>query len=275
MIDYNTRQSVKDHAYKAAENVKPWIERSARAGFMAKGSVFILVGIFSFLASLGVGHKAKGTNGVFASLSSSPFGEVVLWMIALGLACFSMWQIIRCFHPQKGKKWTERSSASISCCIYIVLTGKAVSLAIHSGHSGGAKELWAARILQYQAGQWLIGGIGAGILLFGIHEIYSGYKQKYMDQFKTADMSEKEITAARTSGRIGLFSRGAVFGVLGFFIMKMAIEANPNHPKSLDGALEKILEQPHGRILLAMISAGFILYGLFEILKGKNRHLKI
>ncbi|WP_170846091.1 DUF1206 domain-containing protein [Bacillus sp. MUM 13] len=280
MIGIHSKADAKYHAKKTAHHMKPWARKAARAGFMAKGTNFILVGALSLLAACGAGSKAKGTNGAMAAVAAKPYGEVLLWLIGIGLAGYILWLLIQIFElqtikedPMKGS--LRKAGNVISCIIYIGLAAKAIKLAIHAGQSSSAQKAWTARILAQDYGPLLIGLIGAGIIIYGIYSIFSGIKGSFMKQFKLQEMSKEEIQATRKSGQIGMVSRGAVFGFLGYFVIRMAITANPHNPTNLDGALQKILQQSYGPWMLGIVSIGFALYGIFQISKGKNKHINL
>ena len=61
---------------------------------------------------------------------------------------------------------------------------------------------------------WLVGVI---IIGYGVYELYSGIKEKFMSEFKTYEMNGMERNVARIAGKIGLISRGIVIGIMGFF----------------------------------------------------------
>ncbi|WP_431799628.1 hypothetical protein [Halobacillus andaensis] len=50
-----------------SEELKPWLRRFGRFGHMVKGSVYTMLGLLAFMASIGAGGKAQGTKGLFQS----------------------------------------------------------------------------------------------------------------------------------------------------------------------------------------------------------------
>ncbi|WP_221563371.1 DUF1206 domain-containing protein [Alkalihalobacillus sp. TS-13] len=50
---------------------------------------------------------------------------------------------------------------------------------------------------------------------------------------------------------------------------------NPDEMIGLDGALGKIASQPYGQIMLGAIAVGLFLYGVFQVWKGKSRHMRV
>jgi hypothetical protein len=64
-------------------------------------------------------------------------------------------------------------------------------------------------------------------------------------------------------GTIGHFARGVVFGLIGIFIAKAAIEYDPKEAIGLDGALEKLAAESYGSLLLGLTAAGLVAYGVY------------
>ena len=51
-------------------------------------------------------------------IRQSPFGIVLLWVIAIGLFALGLWQILEAFqerHPDTKKKWGRRRGAYLHC----------------------------------------------------------------------------------------------------------------------------------------------------------------
>ncbi|MCT2534703.1 DUF1206 domain-containing protein [Aquibacillus koreensis] len=264
---------------EAKEELKPWIRRLARIGYMARGLVFVMVGILTFMAAVGVGGNASGTQGMFRSLAGMPFGEILLWLIAIGLLLYEMWLFIKVIKaPQnKGKGWKELFSRGASLVIAIIYGGliySAFSIALHAGSSSGNTEkTWSAKLLSQPFGQWLIAGLGIAIIVYGILELCKGITTKFMKRFHTEDMSAHEYKIAKNAGRLGLVSRGAVFGMIGFFFIKTAWTSDSDQAKGLDGVLSELSQEPYGQIILAIAAIGLFLYGVYQIARGRYQHM--
>ena len=74
-----------------------------------------------------------------------------------------------------------------------------------------------------------------------------------------------------TLGVVGLLARAVVFGLIGWFLGKAAVEYDPDEAIGLDGALAKLTEAPYGPLLLGLTAAGLIAYGLFCIAQARYR----
>ena len=60
------------------------------------------------------------------------------------------------------------------------------------------------KLLEQPFGIWLVGIVGAIIIGYGVYELYSGIKEKFMSEFKTYEMNGMERNVARITGKIGL-----------------------------------------------------------------------
>ncbi|WML47207.1 DUF1206 domain-containing protein [Neobacillus sp. PS3-34] len=274
-----SKSGAKQKVVKANRKMKPWIRRFGRFGMMAKGIVFSFIGILAVMAALGLGGKTTGTKGVFYSLAGIPFGEGLLLIIGIGLVGYIVWQLIKAIkdpedkgHDMKGI--VTRSGYFISAIIYSSLSFNAIKVALHAGSAGGSgsEKTLSAKMLSYPLGQWIVGLVGVVIIIYGLSEIVSGYKEKFMRKFNVGKMSQHERRIARNSGKIGLISRGIVLSMVGSFFIQTAITANPNHTKGLGGALSELAKQPYGQWLLGIVGFGLILYGLYGVIKGRYEY---
>lgn len=259
---------------------KPWVRRFGRFGYMTKGIVYGMIGVLAVLAALGPGGETTGTSGALQSIAEMPFGEVALWVIGIGLIGYIMWGFIKAFKDPENegtdaKGIIKRTGYFISGIIYANLAFGAIKLASHTGNAGGgdSEKTLSAKLLEQPFGVWLVGLLGAIIIGYGVYEFRSGYKEKFMEKFKTNEMSMRERKLARNSGRAGLISRGLVLSMVGCFFIKTAITHDSNQSKGLGGALSELASQPFGQFLLGVIAIGLILYGIYQIIRGRYQRM--
>lgn len=74
-------------------------------------------------------------------------------------------------------------------------------------------------------------------------------------------------------GRVGLIARAAVFALIGYFLIRTAIEFNAANAIGVDGALAKVDHQPPGPWLLGFVAAGLLTFAVFSFLEGRHRRL--
>ena len=74
---------------------KDWAERFGRFGHIARGIVFGLIGVFLIQAALTFDpNKAQGFDGALLKLAQSPFGPVLLGLVAVGLITFGIYSVL-------------------------------------------------------------------------------------------------------------------------------------------------------------------------------------
>src|SRR5688500_17685414 len=114
----------------------PFVEKFARFGYAAKGVVYVLVGVLAAMAAFGrAGGQATGSKGVMQTLAGHPFGQVVLALVAVGLAGYALWQFIRAIEDPEnegsdGKAIAKRIGIFGSGVIHIGLTIYALGILI-------------------------------------------------------------------------------------------------------------------------------------------------
>ena len=270
----------KAQAKDKMREAKPWIRRFGRFGYMAKGVVYGMIGILAALAAFGPEGETTGTSGALQSIAEMPFGEVLLWIIGIGLIGYIVWDFIKAIKDPENegtdaKGLIKRTGYFISGIIYANLAFGAIKWASHTGNAGGgdSEQTISAKLMEQPFGVWIVGLVGAIIIGYGLHELFSGVKEKFMEKFKTYEMNAKERKLARISGKVGLIARGVVLTMVGFFFIKTAYTHDAEHSKGLGGALDEMASQPFGQFLLAMAAVGLILYGIYQIIRGRYQHM--
>jgi hypothetical protein len=64
-----------------------------------------------------------------------------------------------------------------------------------------------------------------------------------------------------------------VFGLIGVFLIKAAIEYNPKAAIGLDGALRKLAAQTYGPILLGIVATGLVAFALYSLSDARYRRI--
>jgi Domain of Unknown Function (DUF1206) len=105
---------------------------------------------------------------------------------------------------------------------------------------------------------------------------YQGYTaatQGFLDDLELPRMSENERRTATSLGTAGHAARGVVFALIGVFLVKAALEYEPREAIGIDGALKELAGQPYGSVLLGLVAAGLLLYGLYCLVEARYRKL--
>ena len=132
----------------------------------------------------------------------------------------------------------------------------------------------ASDVLSWPAGTWLVGIAGACVVGAGLYNGYRGVARKFREEWKTGEMKRAALKWGTRVGVVGLLSRMVVFGLIGWFLIKAAVEYDPKEAIGLDGALQKLVHQSYGPWLLGLVAAGLIAYGLFCVVEERYRDVK-
>ncbi len=60
---------------------------------------------------------------------------------------------------------------------------------------------------------------------------------------------------------------------MGFFLVKSAVEYDPNEPEGLDGAVRSVAEAAWGTWALTVLAAGMLAYAAFSFVEARWRML--
>ena len=64
-----------------------------------------------------------------------------------------------------------------------------------------------------------------------------------------------------------------VFGLVGIFLVKAAVDFDPNKAVGLDGALAKLEQNSYGPYLLGIVAAGLIAFAIFSFSDARYRRI--
>jgi hypothetical protein len=74
-------------------------------------------------------------------------------------------------------------------------------------------------------------------------------------------------------GVVGHVSRGVVFGLVGWFLLRAAIDFDPDTAVGLDGALAKLAHASYGPLLLGIVAAGLVAFGCYSLADARYRRV--
>jgi Domain of Unknown Function (DUF1206) len=272
-------EDAKLQAKNAAHSARPWMERFARLGYATEGAMYTLIGVLAAGVAFGVGGRATGQQGALEIVAGSPFGGVLVGLIALGFLGYALWRGIQAIADPDGegtdlKAVGKRIGYGVSALVYAALAFSAVGLILGSAsEGGGTPDDWTALLLSWPLGQVLVASVGTVVVGLGLRELYQAYKARFLEYLKIEEMGEKVRKWSKRWGRLGITARGIVFGVVGTFLIRAALEYDPQEARGLGGALQTLAQQPLGQWLLGAVALGLIAYGLFMLSVARYRHI--
>lgn len=247
-----------------------WLKTLARVGYVAKGVVYVLVGVRALRAVLAP-VPPTGTEEAVVRWGEA-LGEPFLVLLGLGLLCFAAWrgaQVV--FDPDgRGTSWkglADRAGCALSGLVYGKLGKGALELAWERPDPDDPREqeALAAFLFSQPLGQLLVALAGLGLIGVAVFQLVKAWQGHFAAQL---DYSETALGVAR----IGLVSRGVVFALAGGYVIQAAWTLNPKQVASLSEILT-VLRHDGGPAVLALMAVGLVAYGLTMGLQARHYRL--
>jgi hypothetical protein len=252
-------------------------EWAARAGLVARGVVYGVIGILALKLALGDGGDATNQQGALQTIAQGPFGKVLLGIMAAGLFGYAAWRLIRAalgHGPEASDDTKDRVAGAVSGAVYAGLCVTALKILTGSGSGGGPGNhpgKATGGVLDWPAGQVLV--VLAGLVLIGVgaDQARKGITKKFLDDSKTGEMSPQMRSTFTAVGVAGHVARAIVFALIGWFLVRAAIEYDPDKAVGLDGALAKLGQSQYGPAVLGVVAAGLICFAVYSIFDARYR----
>lgn len=252
-------------------------EALARAGLVAKGVSYGLVGGLAIAVATGSGGETTSRQGALQALAHQGYGKVLLALLSIGFAAYALWRVVQAVAEREDderKAWAKRAGYVGRGVIYAGLTFSTIKILAGSGggqSQNGKAHKATAVVLAWPGGTWLVGIAGAIVVGAGLWNGYRGVTRKFEDKWRSGAMSGSARRWGARAGVLGHVARAVVFALIGIFLIKAAIDYDPHQAIGLDGALQKLAHASYGPFLLGLTAAGLLCYGLFCLVDARYR----
>jgi len=256
-------------------NESEWLDHAIRAGLVAYGVVHLMVAWLAVQLALGEKEESASNSGALHALAEQPMGGVLVWLVAIGMLLLVVWRLLEAalgFRDESddAKRWRKRATSLGKALIYGALAWSAFKIALGEGSSGGTDST-TAKLMDLPGGQLIVGAIGLAILGYGGLLVYRGWTEKFTEHLDAQGQSGKDGSAYILFGKIGYIAKGIAIGIVGGLFLYAAVTHEAKKSGGLDQALQTVLEQPFGQVMLLAIAVGLGCYGLFCF--ARARHL--
>ena len=215
--------------------------------------------------------------------------------LAVGLAGYALWRFIDAYtyecddDESDAKGWAKRIGYVFRGGVYVAALFSAVSILRTGGGSSGGSSGGAAggssgsgggsggsgsteMVFDLPLGRWIVLAIGLGVLAAAAYNGYRAVNAKYRENWED-DMSAVERRWAGIVSWAGLLGHMLVFALVGFFLVKAAVEYDPNEPESLDEAVRALADASYGTIALVLLASAMAAYAAFSFVEARWRVL--
>ncbi len=231
----------------------PGMVKVGRAGWAAKGAVYVAAGILAVLVALksvGWSTSAAGAEasptGALKTIAGSSGGVALLWILAAGMLLYSAWRVVSALMPgsNDAESWAKRIGFMASAVIYTTFAFTAISLALTTtaAPDGNTKVSSITQsVMTHASGRVLIGVVGVIVIAVGLYRMFKGFKQDVADELDLSGMSCERVRVTRRLGAVGEIGRGIGIGLIGFFLLRAAMTFDAAEATGLDGALRRLV----------------------------------
>jgi hypothetical protein len=251
----------------AGSPVLGWL---ARAGFVARGLVYLIIAVLAIKVAAG----EKGTNAdqqeALRTIAEGPLGKVLLLLVAVGLGGYALWMLARAaigHGVEEVDSASDRLAALGSAVAYGVVCATAIEILVGSGASSGSTRQATGGVLGWPGGTVLVAIAGAVVIGVGLYQAYKGLARKFLEEADTAEMSAETRKGYTALAVFGYVARAVVFVLVGYGLVKAAVDFDPKQAVDLDGALHELANSTYGPLLLWLVAiglAGFALYSFAD-----------
>jgi uncharacterized membrane protein len=263
-------------AQKSSPKKHDFISHFARVGYAAKAFTYVLLAYMVWRAAE-AGERAGNTRRAMGVVDrSAALGDIVLVAIAIGLGGYAIWKLYCAVLNPEDDKWTKRVGCLFIASINAGLAWQAVLLfTTQHGSSGGPDQAahWSAVVMRYPLGIWAVGIAGICILGYGVRQIYRGIISKLDDQLRLYRLDKDHRHWAVVVSRIGIAARGFVFGLIGLFLVRASLRADPSQARDFGDSIQELGRQPAGHFLLLAVAAGLVAYAVYELIRALYREI--
>ena len=257
-----------------------WLQWLARGGLVARGVMYLLIGVLAVQIAFGSSGKQADTSGALRAVAAHPGGIVVLWLLAVGFAGLAIWRFAEVAYGQAGpdgRKAGARLGSLWRAVLYAFICGSVVSFNLGTGGktSGNTQSKDAtATLMAHSGGRWLVALIGIGIGIAGVALAVYGIRGKFLKHLRMAQMSRGTTKVVKILGVVGYVARGVVFCVAGGFLTDAAVSFNSQKAQGIDGSLLKLATTPLGPGLLIAVALGLMVFGIYSCCEARWRQVE-
>lgn len=256
----------------------PWFTPLARAGYAAKGVIYLIMGGLALSAVLGDGAAPTDQKGAFQTIVDHPFGQLLLLAVSIGLVGYALWCLCQGILDVDGKGTSAKGIVTrvgygAVGITYLTLAFGALKLAT-GGSAGKNSDTttrdFTAQLLTKPLGVVLV-GLGA-LAIAGVL-YYRAWKVDFKGLIQPKELGQKGKDVLVTLGRVGYAALGVVFTEISLFLVIAALHHNAGEAQGLGGALRQMEQQPFGRLLVALVALGLIAYGIYSVASARYRRV--
>lgn len=249
----------------------------ARAGYAARGLIYLVIGIFAIGAGFWSFEK-KDTEGAVREVLQLPLGMALIIALLVGLAGYVCWRLIQAIFDTDDHGFSLTGSAVrlgllASAATYATLGIYTLSLIGVFGASSSSGTSASDRLASVIGSTWAAFAFSAVFAGVAIAHWWKAYHAKYRDHIETDGDKMRYVDMV---SRTGLVARGLVLAVISvLFFRRSTITGEQRGEPDLMSALNYIHQLPAGNWLLVVMGTGLLAFAMYSIVEARWRKINV
>jgi Domain of Unknown Function (DUF1206) len=225
------------------------------------------------------GNRSADQSGALRLLARSTAGDVLLWVLALGLAGLCLWQGAemlrhhRHLPPPGRERWSalgQLVKTVGTALMYGYLAYAALRTALGHGQGRSREQNTVRGVLGWPGGQALVVAVAVVTGAIGIYLAVKGLRSGFDDEFAMDTVSPALRRLTHRTIQVGFVMKGVALALVGVVVAWAAVSSDPRQADGLDGALRTVAGAPFGQWLLTVIAAGLAAYAVYCVVRARH-----
>jgi hypothetical protein len=251
------------------------LAHAARVGLVGRAVFYLLLAALTIhlLVEPSNGQQANA-NGALTTVAGNPLGLGLVIAAAVGFGCFGFARLVGAVADRRQSRGRRLTTAGQGLTYFGMC---AVTLRFVAGRGATGSEQSqqdaTSSLLHLPAGRLLVGAIGLVVVAVCGWQLAVAARGHFADTLQTEQMSGEVRRLVRWTGRIGIPARALAILPVGVFLVVAALTADPTDAQGLDGYLSNLINDPGGKVLVALIAVGFTVFAVYTFFEARYRQV--
>jgi hypothetical protein len=264
------------HEAKRHARDREWPALVARVGIVARAAIHLIVGWLAIRLARGDLGEQADQRGALNALARQPLGKWLLVAMGIGFLAYAGWRALEAVIDTEDKGVLQRIGQALRAVLYVGLAVTAFRMAFANtgGGTGGSRsQQLTTGVMGMTGGRWVVAAAGLAVVGTGLWNGWRAVSRSFTKRIKEAEMSATERTWTIRAGVAGHAARMVAYLIVGWFLLRAAWRFDPQQPIGLDASLHAVAQQSYGPILLFLVGAGVIVFGLYQLMLARYREV--